>query len=351
MTMNLSIPRCLGLIVALIAPFAASAEQSYWTNNIVTNRFTLSARFGFNIKANFQSPGAFGGGGGGAARFTPEGAAYNYDDGYVLTDVSGNFGGQTWYWGYDDSVSQISGNNILLSRSTPTGGAAGNGDLSDSPYPGFELTYNRLLKIKGDARIGVEAAINYMPISLNNRESYSSAVTRVTDSYAFTPNTTPPAATPANPYQGSFNGPGFLIGDTPVSSITTLIPGIAVTDQKKFEANLIGFRLGPYLDWPLSERWMISASGGLALGLLNARTEWDLTVGGTPSSGRGSDFSLLWGFYLGGNATYRLSEKWSITGGAQFQTLGKYEQTIAGRKVEVDFSKSIFVNVGMSYRF
>ena len=348
--MNKVILRQLCLVTAMLLPLAATAEHS-WTNLISTNRFTLSARFGFNIKANFQSPGAFGGGGGGAARFTPEGAAYNYDDGYVLTDVSGNFGGETWYWGYDDSVSQISGNNILLSRSTPTGGAAGNGDLSASPYPGFELTYNRLLKIKGDARIGVEAAINYMPISLNNRESYSSAVTRVTDSYAFTPSTTPPAATPANPYQGSFNGPGFLIGDTPVSSVTAIIPGIAVTDQKKFEANLIGFRLGPYLDWPLSENWTISASGGLALGLLNARTEWDLTVGGTPSSGRGSDFNLLWGFYLGGNATYRLSEKWSVTGGVQFQTLGKYEQTVAGRKVEVDFSKSIFVNVGVTYQF
>src|SRR5256885_10986486 len=44
-----------------------------------------------------------------------------FRSGYVLTDVSGNLGGQTWYWGYDDSASQISGNTILLNRSTVSG--------------------------------------------------------------------------------------------------------------------------------------------------------------------------------------------------------------------------------------
>src|SRR6266571_701983 len=108
----------------------------------VTNRLTLSARIGFNISARFKGlntlpPPAI------AGRNTPHGDPYNYDDGYVLTDSSGSFGGQTWYWGYDDSSRQISGNNILMSRSTPASGAP-SVTLGDEPSYGAELVYSRL---------------------------------------------------------------------------------------------------------------------------------------------------------------------------------------------------------------
>src|SRR6266850_1931008 len=93
------------LIVAaaliVVVPAALLADEP------VTNRFTFSARFSLNIKAKFQNVGSVLPA---SPRTTPDGANYNYDDGYVLTDVSGNFGGQTWNWGYDDNVSQISGN-------------------------------------------------------------------------------------------------------------------------------------------------------------------------------------------------------------------------------------------------
>src|SRR6266699_1485286 len=83
---------------------------SIYTNEltILANRLSLSARFGFNISGKFK------GIGNGLftvpapnPRRTLDGDAYNYDDGYVLTDSSGNFGGETRYWGYDDSASQI----------------------------------------------------------------------------------------------------------------------------------------------------------------------------------------------------------------------------------------------------
>src|SRR5258708_8470549 len=101
------------LAAGVLTPGLALAE------NDVTNRLTLSARFGFNIPVRFgglaslPAPAL--------ARRTPQGDAYNYDDGFVLTDISGNFGGQTWYWGYDSSARQISGNNILLSRNSSVG--------------------------------------------------------------------------------------------------------------------------------------------------------------------------------------------------------------------------------------
>src|SRR6266853_6557249 len=105
-----------GAVLIVLAIAAAKAEE------VATNRFTVSARLGLNISAKFKGlslalPPA-------APRPTPDGAAYNYDDGYVLTDISGNFGGQTWYWGYDNSARQISGNNVLLSGNSSVGAGA-----------------------------------------------------------------------------------------------------------------------------------------------------------------------------------------------------------------------------------
>src|SRR5262245_9774003 len=103
----------------LLVSAAMAAPATGRTAEFVTNRVTFSGRFGYNISARFKgnaatlpTPAT--------ARTTPRGDRYNYDDGYVLTDISGNYGGQTWYWGYDNNASQISGNSVLLSRSTPS---------------------------------------------------------------------------------------------------------------------------------------------------------------------------------------------------------------------------------------
>src|SRR5258708_1507516 len=108
----------LFVLIAAALPMHAAELEEPATNHL--NHLTLSARLGFNISATFKgfstAPLA-------STRVTPHGDRYNYDDGYVLTDISGNAGGQTWYWGYDDSSSQISGNTVLLSRSTLSGGS------------------------------------------------------------------------------------------------------------------------------------------------------------------------------------------------------------------------------------
>src|SRR5258707_859080 len=104
----------LVLVVAVsLLPALARADQDD------TNRLTLSARFGFNIRARFKSvsapsPAA-------TPRTAPDGQPYNYDDGYVHTDVSDNFGGQTWNWGYDNSSRQVVGNTIEMSRNLAGG--------------------------------------------------------------------------------------------------------------------------------------------------------------------------------------------------------------------------------------
>src|SRR5471032_843290 len=88
---------------------AVSAEQDKYTYLDSTNRITLSLRFGLNIHSKFKGIGSsFASGSAAAAgsRRTPNGDLYNYDDGYVLTDSTGNFLDLSTYWGYDSTALQ-----------------------------------------------------------------------------------------------------------------------------------------------------------------------------------------------------------------------------------------------------
>jgi len=315
------------------------------------NRFSLNARFGLNISAKFMgmsgislTP---------PPRTTPDGSQYNYDDGYVLTDISGNAGGQTWNWGYDQS-GQISGNTILMHRSTvsaaaPSATGVGGGD----PQSGFEFVYDRELGNRDKLHFGLEAAVNYMSLSLKDTSTFSGNVSRLTDAYPFTPGTTPPPA----PYQGSFAGPGFVLGATPMSSITTPITGGAtIVDQRNYDADVWGFRLGPYAEYPLSEKIDLWFSGGLAVGVVDGSASWNETAsiaGGNTlvGSGGGSDLGLLWGAYLSANVSWQLSEHWSAEGGLQYQYLGTYEHNFGGQAMQLDLSKSVFITIGLGYSF
>src|SRR5580704_14794599 len=116
---------------ALVLATAVSADQDLQTYLNSTNRVTVSLRYGLNIKGRFTGPSSinfptsFPLAGG---RRTPNGDPYNYDDGYVLTDISGNAGGQTWYWGYDNSSQvNIANHTVSFDRTTAPASMPGTG--------------------------------------------------------------------------------------------------------------------------------------------------------------------------------------------------------------------------------
>jgi hypothetical protein len=333
----------IAIAASVLLPAISHAQQDEHLN-----RFTFSSRFGYNISAKFKG---FSTRTPANPRTTPDGSPYNYDDGYVLTDVSDNAGGQTWNWGYDRD-NQVSGNTILMSRSTLTSDASASKSFNSDPSFGGELVFNRQLGTRDNVRFGVEAAANYQNISLSDNSRFIANISRTTDAYPFSDGTTPPGA----PYQGSFNGPGFVIGDTPVNSVTSIVPGASISDHRRYEADLWGFRLGPYVEIPLNHRLSVAASAGLAVGVLNGNAVWRQTVslesGGTTSnSGQGNDCDVLWGGYVEANVIYKLNEHWSAVGGAQYQNLDNYTHTFGGRKVAIDLSKSFFVTIGVGYSF
>ncbi|HWF18136.1 MAG TPA: hypothetical protein VG754_02670 [Verrucomicrobiae bacterium] len=335
---------------ALLAPKTAFAQDDGSTTNL--NHFRLSARVGFNITGRFKNLGSLTLTPSG--RTTPNGDPYNYDNGYVLTDVSGSAGGQTWYWGYD-GPGQISGNTILMTRSTPSGNTEAPGGIgSGDPDPGFEFVYDRELGSHGKLHYGVEAAINYTRVSFNDHSAFAGNVTHRTDAYPFTPGTTPPATPP--PYQGTYDGPGFLLGATPISSSTVTTGGAIITGQREFDSDIIGFRLGPYVEYPLTQKLDLSVSAGLAVGFLMNSASWNevITIGGNQaatSSGSGNNTAFVLGGYISADLSYQFSKRWSAEGGVQFQDLGTYQQNVGTRAIELDLSKSLFVTLSVGYHF
>jgi hypothetical protein len=192
-----------------------------------------------------------------------------------------------------------------------------------------------------------------MNLSLKDQRAFSGNVSRLTDAYPFTPGTTPPLA----PYQGRFDGPGFVLGSTPVSSTTALIPGGAnIVDQRNYDADIWGLRLGPYAEYPLSQNIDLWFSGGLAVALLDGTASWKETasIAGEATevgSGGGSDLGLLCGGYLSAKVSWQLSKRWSAEGGVQYQYLGTYEHNFGGQVMQLDLSKSVFITIGLGYSF
>ena len=343
---------CLLGIASLVAPARADQdEDGGFLNNV-----TLSARFGVNVSARF------------GPRLAPGGAAYNYLDGYVLPDSkaaeaglpfafdpTGTYpGGITHYWGYDNSTRQNDGDRREILMTSLTGGDP----LARKDYPGvlpgFELGYKRRLGTHGKWNYGLEGAVNYMNVCLNNRYAISDTGSQSHFPYTFNGvSGNIPPATYQGPYDFNFGGPNFDISGLP-SSVSNVVVNFA--GSRNFEADLWGFRVGPYLSRPLGKRAHLNFVGGLALGLVSSRASWTqaLTVGGITDptrSGSGSGSDLLWGYYLGANFSWQLSRRWDLNAGVQYQNLGVYHQNVGDRVAELDLSQGIYFTVGLGYSF
>jgi hypothetical protein len=330
---------------AVLFSTAVSAEQDKYTYLDSTNRLTLSLRFGLNISGKFT-----GAGGGLNPAALPNG---HYDDGYVLKDSTKNALGLTTYWGYDNASQYNSVADTIAFHSQTASGIPAAQNADANPYPGLELTYDRKLGEKENWHhmfYGIEAAVNYMKFSFQADNTFNATAITTTTVYQL-PGTTPPPA----PFRGTFNGSpgGYSLLEVPFISSTPGPPSAAtLLSQDRFDANIWGFRLGPYVEFPITEKLSLHLSGGFALGLIDGQDSWQetLTPGGTTSGG-GEDFDALWGFYAGADATWQINKRWSIEGGAQFQDIGKYNHSFGGRGVELDLSHSLFVEVGVGYSF
>jgi opacity protein-like surface antigen len=303
------------------------------------NRFGLSYRAGFNVSAKFKSPGGFAPGANpGAAR---GGLNHNYENGYNRVDSSGNTGqgaceNCTWNWGYD-RAGQVSANGQFLSLSSTS--QEGETDADEDVSHGAELTYQRELGQIGRAYWGVEGAFNFMTLGLEG----DLGATRITDRYSLTVEGTT-ITPPLPPYEGSFQGPGPVISDTPIRSVSQL-----ASSSRDFDADIYGFKVGPYIEWPFAEKWSLLFSGGLAIASINS--DFKLTDGPTGASDSDSDSDWNIGAYVSGNIIYNITPTIDIFAGAQYQYLGDYTHEFGVHEAEVDFGDTVFGVLGVGFSF
>jgi len=311
----------------------------------------LSGSMGFNIKSSFKNLGEFPVTAGNPGPATP-GANHVYDDGYNKVDSNGNNHGGfegTWNWGYNNA-SQISGNTVAMhSSSWGSGGSSANN--SGDPQPGFELTFGRELQRAKHWRWGLEGAFGFTAVTIQDSRPVSASQMLTTDTYSLNG-----IVPPAPPYHGTPNGPGPIISDTPVR--TNSVAGTAtISGSREIDAQIFGFKLGPYVEIPLNDRWALEFLAGLALVDVNSQFSYhnlQTTISGSTTagvSGSGYHNGLLAGGYAGARVSYAFNASTRLFAGSQFQDAGKFTQNVNGRKAVLDLGNSIFVAIGLSYSY
>jgi len=312
---------------------------------------SLSYGMGLNITAQFKNLGSFPASGGGPGPARP-GVNHNYDNGYDRVDITGNnHGGYegTWDWGYN-SPSQLSGDTLTMQSSALEAGANSKKDQND-PQPGFELTVGRQFGGGRHWSWGGEGSFGFTAVNIKDNQTLYGNEVVTSDSYALN-GVIPPVA----PYRGTFAGPGAIISDAPDRSINIQANAAAITGSRELDANLFGFKLGPYFEVPFGSRWAVRLRGGLALVEVNSEfsyTETTTLPGLTPStsSAHGWHSGLQVGGYAGATLSCSLSPSTRLFAGGEFEDVGSFTQNLNGRQAVLDLSRSVLVTFGLSYSF
>lgn len=332
------------------------------------NRVGISYRFGWSVRADFENLGGFPAQGqpgpatGGAVDRT-----YDHPDAnYVKRDITGNdhgpgFENTTWYWGYENSQTSPDGWQLNFDSSSSPAGVASR-DHRDDASSGFEFFYNRELFRNEGWRWGVEGVFGFGSIGIRDTRTLVADVNIIHDAYAVPPdpsNPSVPVTLPEAPYAGSFDGFGtgyVVIGATPTRTLSTIPGGASITGARQLDADLYGFRLGPYVEIPLNPKWTLLFSGGLALVDVESQFKFTETVtvpgvGSVSSSRKESASDLVVGGYAVCTLAYALDERWSLLTSLQYQNVGDKSQTVAGRRAVLDLGEMFFATVGVSYGF
>jgi hypothetical protein len=343
----------LGLVaLSLTSALSVIAEDSgKW------GRFDLSYRAGLNISANFSGLGGFAPTGNpgplGAISAPPGTIVRTYDDGFIGIDISGNAGNMTTFWGYNNA-SQVSGDSLLM-HSSSSSATTSSGNVDGDPQHGFELSY--ALPLGGGKRWswGLEGAFNWTDINIKDSRPLSGNV--FTLAHAFSRNGVPANLAPPAPYTGPFNGPGQFLGDvaTAAPGLTT-VGGASIVGNRKIDAALYGFRVGPRVELTVCKRCSLELGAGLSFGVIDSEFSFNETVtitglGTRTRSGKDRSSAALFGPYIRGQINVQLWKSLSWFGGVEFNDLGTFDQTVAGKKAQLDLGAAVYLSTGLGCTF
>lgn len=282
---------------------------------------------------------------------------YNYDNGFVHIDSSGNLGGETWNWSYasDSQYDPSNGGSISFNQTNSlANGAASERDNAEAGIELFALLDMGAVNFGSfknhGATWGVRAGLHYARLNFENHDRTSADLSIMTDQFALGGTIAPLA-----PYTGSFNGPGPLINDAPGRSFST--EGLAaVTGSRELDVHLTTFQLGGYIDFPVSPKvdFMIEAgvSMALAAGDYDYQSSASVTGLGTQnSSGSDSATSALMGIYVGVSGIYQIDPKWAVYVSTRYQFMEDFSLSTNGSRANLSINHAFQLSTGLVYSF
>lgn len=330
------IHRCaLGLAgLLLLARCAYGQYDPDWVRH-----FRVGALVGFNLKAEFGVNGNLGIAGNRRAGI--------FDDGYVRTDATGNDGGLTTFWGYDQA-SQLGGRTLTFHDTTSVTTTGNNTVNKDGgPFVGFDLAYGGNLWYWNRFRIGWELGFGLLPVSITANQSFSGTKNQTVYTFDTGGIQVPPA-----PYRGPAGGSGVpAIPPTPTSTNYTTVPGATVTGSQTLDVNLYTFRLGPSLYWDFNEYLGMSVGVGPALGVMSGSLKYNETIDGVPSKGRVEGTDLVFGAYVNAMLTCHLVKNGDFYVGAQYMPMGSATISGGGRRGTLKLDGQVYVSAGINWPF
>ena len=307
------------------------------------------------LKTEFSGLGTFN------SPFTPQplggGVNYNYDNGFVRVDSSGNMGGATTNWGYQNSGQLHPAGTGSIDYSITNSLADGRADEDSWARAGFEcFAYLDMgsAGFKGldgrEASWGFRAGLHYARINVDNNSTLTSGATVLTDTFDLGGTIAPLA-----PFSGSFAGPGPLLNDAPSRSLTSDAQAI-VAGSRSLDVNLTTLALGAYLDLPVARNFDIMLEAGISAALASGTYDFHSAtsiagLGTQQSSGHDSNTDILPGVYVGLDAVYHLNASWAVQAAGRYQYMRGFELKSNGSTADLSFDSAFVVSLGVVYSF
>jgi hypothetical protein len=306
-----------------------------------TRHFRLGALMGMNISAKFNESGLFNVSGNNAANGI-------YDNGYVREDQTGNAGGLTGYWGYDNASQYNASAQTLTMQSTTSYSTSSSGNESGI-FPGVEMAYGDNIWYWKHARVGWELGFGLLPIDISENSATSGEITQSTFTY-----NTGGIIMPTAPYQGGPSGVGEPVIPTTYSATTNQTSG-NISGTRSLDVMLYTLRLGPSFYWDLGEHVGMSLGAGPAVGLVSGNYKYNetITANGSNSQNTGqfgaTDF--IYGGYVTAAFMYHVQDDADIYVAAQYMPMSSANFSSGGREGELDLKGQLYLSVGINWPF
>jgi hypothetical protein len=311
-----------------------------------TRHFHIGAVAGMNISANFSMNGTFGISGNNAA-------AGIYDDGYVRPDQTGNAGGYTSYWGYNNASQYNAAAGSLAMHSSTSFSATGSSKDDGGPFPGFDMAYGDNLWYWKHARFGWELGFSLLPVNIQDNSSMPASVNQST--YLYNVGNPLGIPLPQAPYSGSSGGQGSVIPGTPESASSQTFENGSVTGSRSLDVILYAVRFGPSFYWDLNDYLGFSLGAGPAVGIVSGNYAYNENVlaGGITSHNTGafSGTDVTFGGYVNGLLMYHVINDADIYLSAQYMPLGSATFSNAGREGKLNLGGQIYLSLGINWPF